>query len=84
MTMKGDAKFRERMTCGFKYDMRNLVSFYPTTQKSMGSFRWALFIQSLSFKNTEESPLYFDGLFLSKAHNVSARKFYRNYASWHL
>ena len=34
---------KEKLTCGFKYDMRNLVNFHPTTQKSknftlMGSF----------------------------------------------
>ena len=34
MTMKSDAKFKEKLTCGFKYDMRNFVSFHPTTQKS--------------------------------------------------
>ena len=43
MTLKSDAKFKENLTCGFKYDMRNLVNFHPTTQKSenfisMGSF----------------------------------------------
>ena len=34
MTLKSDAKFEEKLTCGFKCDMRNLVSFHPTTQKS--------------------------------------------------
>ena len=43
MTLKSDAKFKEKLACGFKYDMRNLVNFHPTTQKSesffsMGSF----------------------------------------------
>ena len=43
MTLKSDAKFKEKLTCGFKYDMRNLVNVHPTTQKSenltlMGSF----------------------------------------------
>ena len=43
MTLKGDAKFKEKLTCGFKYDMRNLVNIHPTTQKfedffSIGSF----------------------------------------------
>ena len=33
MTLKRDAKFKEELTCGFKYDMRNLVDFHPTTQK---------------------------------------------------
>ena len=34
MTLKSDAKFKEKLTCGFKYGMRNLVNFHPTTQKS--------------------------------------------------
>ena len=34
MTLKSDAKFRENLTCGFKYNMRNLLSFHTTTQKS--------------------------------------------------
>ena len=34
MTWKSDAKFKEKLTCGFKCDMRNLVNFHPTTQKS--------------------------------------------------
>ena len=43
MTLKSDAKFKEKLTCGFKYDMRNLLNFHPSTQKSenfflMGSF----------------------------------------------
>ena len=40
---KSYAKFKGKLTCGFKYDMRDLVNFDPTTQKSehflsMGSF----------------------------------------------
>ena len=43
MRLKSDAKFKEKLTCGFKYDIKNLVNFHPTTQKfqnftSMGSF----------------------------------------------
>ena len=38
MTLKSDPKFKEKLTCGFKYDMRNLVNFHPTTQKSENSF----------------------------------------------
>ena len=34
MTQKNDAKFKEKLTFGFKYDMRNLVDFQPDTQKS--------------------------------------------------
>ena len=34
MTLKSDAKFKEKLICGFKYDMRNLVNFHPTTLES--------------------------------------------------
>ena len=34
MTLKSDAKFKDKLTCGFKYDIRNLVNFHPSTQKS--------------------------------------------------
>ena len=27
MTLKSDAKFKEKMTCGFKYGMKDLVNF---------------------------------------------------------
>ena len=43
MTLKSDAKFKEKLTCGFKYNIKNLVNFYPPTQNSenftlIGSF----------------------------------------------
>ena len=57
MTLKSDGKFKEKLTYGFKYDMRNFVNFHPTTQKSknftsMGSFcpKYMRF----ELKNTEE------------------------------
>ena len=34
MTLKSDAKFKEALTCSFKYEMKNFVNFHPTTQKS--------------------------------------------------
>ena len=39
MALKSDAKFKVKLTCGFKYDMRNVVNFHPTT---------------LTYKNAEE------------------------------
>ena len=57
MTLKSDEKVREKLTCGFKYDMRNLVDFPPTTQKSknftlMGYF--CIKYMMLEAKNTEK------------------------------
>ena len=34
MTLKSGAKFKEKRTCSFKFDINNLVNFHPTTQKS--------------------------------------------------
>ena len=34
MTLKSDAKFEEKLTLGSKKDMRNMMNFHPTTQKS--------------------------------------------------
>ena len=34
MTLKNDARFKEKLTCDFKYDMRNLVNLHPTSEKS--------------------------------------------------
>ena len=34
MALKSDVKFKEKLTGDFKYDLRNLVNFHPTTQKS--------------------------------------------------
>ena len=33
MTLKRDAKFKEKLTCGLESDMRNLANFYQSTQK---------------------------------------------------
>ena len=37
MTLKSDAKFQEKLTFGFKYDMTNLVNVHPKVT-SMGFF----------------------------------------------
>ena len=65
MTMKSDAKFKEKLTCGFKYDMGNLVNFHPTTQKSKSFTFMGYFCpkhmkfelkkcRGVIFKNTEQ------------------------------
>ena len=120
MTVKSDAKLKEKLTFAFKYDMKNLLNFHSTTQclfdelffskvfklratqikRSYLSWHWTV-IQNLNkpgpcgFKNamrkwvnfhksTQKSEnMYFDRLFSFKAYNVLARKFHRNYVSWH-
>ena len=34
MTLKSDAKFEEKLTLGFKNDMKNLVNFNVSSRKS--------------------------------------------------
>ena len=34
MTMKSDAKFKEKLICGLKKDIRNLVYFHASSRKS--------------------------------------------------
>ena len=34
MTLESDSKFEEESTCQFKIEMRNLMNFDPSTQKS--------------------------------------------------
>ena len=34
MTLKGDAKFEEKLTCGLENDMRNMANFHQSTSKS--------------------------------------------------
>ena len=33
MTLKSDAKFEEKLTCGLENYVRNLVNFHQSTQK---------------------------------------------------
>ena len=33
MTLKSDAKFEEKLTCGFENYMRNLANFHQSTRK---------------------------------------------------
>ena len=34
MTLKSDAKFGKKLTCGLENDMENLANFYQSTRKS--------------------------------------------------
>ena len=59
MTLKRDAKFRENLTYDFKYDLRNLMNFHPTTQKSenftsFGSFCELKKDRGVIFHGTEQ------------------------------
>ena len=34
MTLKSDAKFEEKLTCGLENDMRHMTNFHQSTRKS--------------------------------------------------
>ena len=60
MTLKSDAKFKVKLNCGFKYDMKNLVNFHPTIQKSESFTLIGYFCPKymrFELKNTEELSL---------------------------
>ena len=53
MTLKGDAKFKGKLTCALKNGMRNLVNFHATSQKSENlHFDW--FLLSKAYKDLDE------------------------------
>ena len=57
MTLKSDAKLEEKLNCGFKQDMRNMVNFHPTTQKKENFTSIDYFCPKymrFELKNTEE------------------------------
>ena len=58
MTLKSDAKFKEKLTCGLKYDMWNFVNFDPTTQKSENFFSMGSFCP----KNARVEPQKYRGV----------------------
>ena len=48
MTMKKDAKLEQELTCCFKIEMRTLMNFKLSTQKSQKfALSWAAFDQSI-------------------------------------
>ena len=53
MTLKDDAKFKGKLICGLKNDIRNLVNFHASSQKSQNlHFDWILF--SKAYKDLDE------------------------------
>ena len=47
MTLKGDAIFEEKLNCGLKNDIRNLVNFHGNSQKSENLHFDGLFVNSI-------------------------------------
>ena len=53
MTLKGDAKFRRKLTNGLKNDLRNLVNFRASSRKSV-NLNFDGLLLSKAFKDLDE------------------------------
>ena len=53
MTLMGDAKFKEKLTCGLKNDLRNTVNFHSSSRKS-GNFHFDGLFLSKAYKDLDE------------------------------
>ena len=53
MTLKGDAKFKRKLNCGLKNDIKNLNNFHASCRKSENlRFDWMLL--SKAYKDLDE------------------------------
>ena len=53
MTLKGDAKFKGKLTCGLKNDLRNLLNFHASSWKS-GNLHFDELLFSKAYKDLDE------------------------------
>ena len=53
MTLKSDAKFEEKLTCGLKNDLWNLFDFHASSRKS-GNFYFDWLLLSKKDKDLDE------------------------------
>ena len=53
MTLKGVAKFKRKLTCGLKNDIRNLVNFHASSPKSE-NLHFADVLLSKAYKEFDE------------------------------
>ena len=56
ITLKGDAKFQRKFTCGLKNDLRNLVNFHESSRKS-GHLHSDRLLLSKAYKDLDEKVL---------------------------
>ena len=56
MTLKGDTKFKGKLTCGLKIDISNLVNFHVSSQKSENLYFDGL-LSSKAYKVLDEKVL---------------------------
>ena len=53
MTLKGDAKFKRKLTYGLKNDIRNLVNFHASSRKSE-NLHFDRILLSKAYKDLDE------------------------------
>ena len=56
MTLKADAKFKGKLTCGLKNDLRNLVNSHASSRKS-GNLHFDGLLLSKSYKDLGEKVM---------------------------
>ena len=54
MTLKGDPKFKGRLTCGLKNDLKNSVTFHLSCRKS-GNLHFDGLLLSKAYKDLDEN-----------------------------
>ena len=53
MTLKSDAKFKRKLICGLKNNLRNLLNFHASSRKS-GNLHFGGLLLSKAYKNLDE------------------------------
>ena len=53
MTLKGDPKFKEKLTCGLKNDLRNSINFHSGSRKP-GNFHFDGLFLSKAYNDLDE------------------------------
>ena len=56
MRLQSDAKFKGKLICGLKNDIRNLVNFHASSQKS-GNLNFDGLLLSKAYKGLDEKVL---------------------------
>ena len=57
MTLKGDAKFKRKLTLGLKNEIRNLVNFHASSRKSE-NFHFDVLLLSIEYKVLNKKVQY--------------------------
>ena len=57
MTLKGDAKFKRKLTLGLKNEIRNLVNFHASSRKSE-NFHFDVLLLSIEYKVSNKNVQY--------------------------